>query len=519
MIDLNRRRFLQVTGLGSVLAGLMPVRLASADGKPLYLRSRRDIAILDPGWMIGGTEIDLQYACLGSLAVFVPGEPLSWRPSAFVESVKITDDTSIEFKLKSGIKWSGDFGELSAEDVKFSYERIADPANKADWKDKWHVLDHVEVTNKYSGVIKLKQPFAPIWFTTICDGPGCIVSKAAVEKVGGKYTTEFPAVCGPYRVAKWEPKQYIALKANPDWIGPKPAYENIEIRIVEDVKSAEIAFEAKELELTEISLDSVKRYRNNTANGTKLFEGPGLNWIWMGMNTEHPKLKDIRVRRAIQNAVNVDDIIASAYAGVAERSYGIVCPGLIGHRTTTAFEKPDPEKAKALLAEAGVSGLTLDLKVLSQTQFTTAAEVIQSNLADVGITVKIVPLDPGPFWDLGLESKGTAWKDLQLYIQRFGDSPDPSQMAQWYVSSQVGVWNWERWKSPEFDSLYDQSLKESDQAKRAAMYLRMQEIMEETGAYVWICHEPAEIAYRDTLVPLILPPDHRYMLDFKPAAA
>lgn len=518
MISMDRRHFLQVTGLGSVLAGVALTRPAAADDKPLMLRSRRDIQVLDPGWMVGGMEIDLQYACLASLAVFKPGEALSWQPSAFVESAEMTDERSIAFKLKSGIVWSGGFGELTAEDVKYSYERIADPKNKADWKDKWRVLDRVEVTDKYSGVIRLKEPFAPIWFTTICDGPGCIVSKAAVEKAGGKFTTAFPAMCGPYLVAKWVPQQYVSLTANPDWIGPKPAYANIEIRIVQDVKSAELAFEAKEVDLTEISLDSVKRYRGSAPEGTKLFEGPGLNWIWLGMNTEHPKLRDIRVRQAIQNTVDVEAIIASAYAGVAERSRGIVCPGLIGHRTKTAYETPDPAKAKELLAAAGVKDLSLDLKILNQTAFLTAAQVVKANLEEVGITVNIMPLDSGPFWNLGLESAGNDWKDLQLYIQRFGDAPDPSQMAQWYVSSQVGVWNWERWKNPEFDKLFDQSVRESDPAKRAAMYLRMQDIMEDTGAYVWIAHEPAEIAYRSNLSPLILPPDHRYYQAFRPSA-
>ena len=105
-----------------------------------------------------------------------------------------------------------------------------------------------------------------------------------------------------------------------------------------------------------------------------------------------------------------------------------------------------------------------------------------------------------------------------MYIQRFGDAPDPSQMAQWYVSSQVGIWNWERWKNPEFDKLFDDALKETDTAKRAEMYLRMQDIMEETGAYVWVAHEPAEIVYRTSLAPLILPPDHRYYSEFKRGA-
>src|SRR3546814_3655948 len=73
---------------------------------------------------------------------------------------------------------------------------------------------------------------------------------------------------------------------------------------------------------------------------------------------------------------------------------------------------------------------------------------------------------------------------------RYQDARDPSQQTQWYVSEQVGVWNWERWTDPEFDELHIAALAERDEAKRASMYLRMQDIMEATGAYVWIAHEP-----------------------------
>jgi peptide/nickel transport system substrate-binding protein len=516
MIDIDRRRFLELTGLSAILAGLAPAGLSAAETKVLRLRNRRDLQVLDPGWMIGGIEIDLQYACLASLAVYVPGEKLSWKPSIFVDKVEAVDDTSILFELKPGILWSDDFGELTAEDVKYSYERIANPANEAPWKDKWRVLDHVEVTGKYSGVIKLKEPFAALWYTTICDGPGCIVSKAAVEKAGGKFTTKFPAVCGPYEVAEWLPQQRVRLTANARWIGPKPVFEQVDILFVEDQKAAELAYEANETDFTEVSLNAFKRLKGNLPAGSKLYEGAGLNWIWLGMNTEHPKLKDIRVRRAIQQAVDVDAIIEAAYAGVAAHSYGIVPPGLIGARTKSSIVH-DVAKAKALVDEAGAAGLALDLKVLNTSEMVTAAQVIQANLAEAGLTVNIIPLDGGPFWNLGLESKGEDWKDLQLYINRFGDSPDPSQMAQWYVSEQVGVWNWERWKSPEFDELNSKALVERDDAKRSEMYVRMQEIMEDTGAYVWIAHEPVTIIYRDSLQPLILPPDHPYYAVFTKA--
>ena len=104
---------------------------------------------------------------------------------------------------------------------------------------------------------------------------------------------------------------------------------------------------------------------------------------------------------------------------------------------------------------------------------------------------------PGPFWNLGLESKGEDWKTLQLWWMRYRTSPDPSDVMQWFVKSQIGVWNWERWTDPEFEELWTKGLAEPDNAKREPMYLRMQEIMEDTGAYVWITHDPLNYAHSD----------------------
>jgi peptide/nickel transport system substrate-binding protein len=84
---------------------------------------------------------------------------------------------------------------------------------------------------------------------------------------------------------------------------------------------------------------------------------------------------------------------------------------------------------------------------------------------------------------------------------RFRTSPDPSDTMQWFVKSQVGVWNWERWSDPEFEELFAKGLSEPDNAKRQDIYVRMQEIMEDTGAYVWITHDPLNYIHSDKIVP------------------
>jgi len=512
-----RREVLAGAAAGAALAtqtGLSGPAAAQGIGI-LRVRTDLDPQSLDPGWMIGGlAETALQHACLGTLAVYDSAASWSWRPSAFVDGLAPVDDLHINFRLKPGIPWSGGNGELTAEDVKYSIERIANPANQAPWAGKWAALDHVEVTDTYSGTIVLKEPFAPLWLTTIPHATASFVCRKAVEAKGGRFDTEFPAVCGPYMVKQWLPKQRVELVANPEWPGPKPAFEEVHIVTVEDEKTAELAFEAGDLEVTAISLDSLPRYRDAPPAGASIVMRPGTFWTWLGMNTEHPSLSDIRVRRAVQHAVDVEAILVAAYAGLAPRSNGVVPPGLIGHRTESRIVR-DVEKARALLAEAGAEGLKLTLTTLNKADRLSASQIIQANLAEAGIEVEILPYDEGTFWNLGLESEGEDWKNLQLVLQRFGDAPDPSQMIQWYVSSQVGVWNWERWKSEEFDRLAAEGTAESDPAKRQALYVRMQEIMEETGAYVWITHEPIPHLVRDGVDAAIFPDGLLYLPGFK----
>ena len=505
----TRRLLMQITmAMGGAAA--LPRMVLSQDGKTLNIRSFRDVQVLDPGWMVGGNEIWMQWACLTQLANYAPGEEWGWVPGPMVEEIANVDPMNIRFKLKPGYQWSGGYGEVTAEDVKYSFERI----RHSEWKDKWAVLDHVEVTGTHEGVLVLNKPFAAIWLTALCDGTGSIVCKKAVEEKGHevdssqgdgskvkRYDAEFPAECGPYKVLQWIPKQRVELGINPDWIGPKPAIERIDLIAIEDEKAAELGFEAGDLDVTTISVDSLARFKAEPPAGTKLVERPGLLWTWLGMNTEHPKLADQRVREAICWAVDVDSILQASYAGLAPRSWGIVPPGLVGHRDTYRFAQRDVEKAKALIAEAGAEGLELEIKIINKVDLNSASSIIQANLAEIGINLTITPLEAGVWWDLGLEARGDAWKDLQLYIARYGDAPDPSQMTQWYVSGQVGIWNWERWKNPEFDQLFDQGLGETDTAKRHEIYVRMQEIMDDTAAYVYITHEPLSVVYRDVVNP------------------
>ncbi|MFM9844931.1 MAG: ABC transporter substrate-binding protein [Dongiaceae bacterium] len=500
--NIGRRKFVAsaATVSAAIAMGIKPGNILAQEGDILKVRMEADIQVLDPGYMIGGAETTVQFGTMPRLAVPVQDAngTWGWAPSDYVESVQQTDDPlRISFKLKPGFMWSGDYGEVTAEDVKYSFERMT----KSDWSGRWPTLDRVDVADKYSGTIVLKESFAPLWLVAISSESGTILCKAAVEKLPEKkFTTEIPAECGPYTLAEWQPKQKAVLKSNPNWQGTKPAFSEVHIIDVEENKAAELAFEAGEIHGTNVTPDTAARYKQSPLPDSTIFEVAGPLSTWMGMNCEHEKLKDIRVRKAIQRAVDVDSILQAAYAGVSPKANGVVPIGILGARPASGY-KYDPDEARALLAEAGVTDLSLELKTLNLQDRLVASQIIQTNLADVGIKVEIIPLDSGPFWNLGLESQGEEWKTLQLWIMRYRTSPDPADMIQWFVKSQVGIWNWERWSDPEFEDLWTKGLTEQDMAKRAEGYVRMQEIMEDTGAYLWITHEPVNYIHKNSIKP------------------
>jgi len=511
--SLTRRQFLSTTAFAGALGALgstVPLRRAFGAGA-LNVRFDGELDSLDPGYNVGGSPDNDVLWCVNPALVHFAYEDgqLTWRPTAYVDNVAQTDPTHIDFTLKSGLQWTNGFGELTAEDVAYSYDRM----KTSEWKGFFEAFEKVDVKDNYSGTIVLNQPFAPFMTTTLASGTGCILSQKATESVGGKFTTEIPATCGPY-LYDWKHAQYVRFKRNPDWTGDQPYFDDINALFVTEDEAAALAYEAGELECTKITSNAYARYLNEPPPNSKITVAGALQYMWMGMNTEHPKLQDIRVRQAIQHAVDVESVIQGAYSGTAEHSYGIVCPGLPGKRNESKFSY-DPAKASELLSAAGVSGLELELKTLNQQERVLAAQIIQANLAAVGITVTVLPQDDGPFWDMGQESKGDTWKDLQIWIMRYGAGADPYEPFQWFKRDQVGIWNWERWSDDEFEDLYLKGIAETDADKRSDIYIRMQEIMEDTGGYVWLTHEPEVFIHRDTLHADFAPSGEQQLLYFK----
>lgn len=504
---IGRRDFIKdVSIMGAMTLLPTPLLMAQSTGGTLRVRSYSDMTTLDPAFSNGVTDEEIHSCIYNKLVQYEPGREWGWQldAAAMIEQVS---DTHINFALRDDIGFTNGFGAMTAEDVKFSFERIIDPELKSSNKPDMGSLKEVQITGERTGTIVLNEPFAPLWSIALPYITGNIVSKKAVEQAEGRRINTDPlAESGPYIRKSWQPKEKTILVRNPNWQGKPAAFDAIEIYPIDDEKTAEIAFEAGELDYTRIGLDSVSRYRNNPPSNSMLAEYPSLFYVWVGMNVDNELLQNKKLRQAIQYAIDVPSIMDAAYYGVAKPSTGIIAPGLIGHRPQ-GLVPPEAnfDKALQLLKESGESKVSLTLDVINKTAYTTAAQVIQANLKQIGINLAINVHESATFWSLGDESKGDAWKNVQLIMNRFSMTPDPYYATSWFTQEQIGIWNWERFRSPEFDKLHAQAAIETDTASRDEMYRQAQDLMEESGAYRFLTHEATPVIYRNTIRPAFRP--------------
>lgn len=511
---LTRRGVLASAGALGAASLVNPRVVWSQEGGVLKIRSYSDLQILDPAFRLSAPEGDIMRAIYAGLVTNTPGDTWTWKAVA-VQSIEQLDDLTIAFKLRDNIGFTDGFGQMTAEDVKFSIERVADPANESPYAGDWAALKEVEVKDSLSGLIHLKEAFAPLWTSTLPTTTCSILSKAAVEQLGGKIGAEPIAQSGQYILTEWVPKQRTILKRNPDWAYEPGGFEEIQIIPIEDPATAELGFEAGDLDHTWTAVSSISRLKANPPAGSVVLEKPSLAYVWLGMNQDVAPFDNQNIRRAVQYAIDREAVVDAAYFGAATTSTGIIAPGLPGHREANLYGY-DPEKARELLAQEGATDLQVTLDILNQSERLTAAQVIQSNLADVGIQCEIKQNDSGTFWTLGAK-EGDYWNKLQLILSRFSMEPDPSWATVWFMPEQIGVWNWERFNNPEFAELHAQGLTETDPAERDVIYKRMQDIMEESGCYVFLTHEVTGIIHRDTIVPALKPNGEPLLGDFKPA--
>ena len=511
----DRRDFLKATGLALSAAALGPHFAWAADGDTLRIRMSADFQVLDPWGIIGGLDEVIPRCTLISLVRMGDlREGNNWSLYA-AEKLEWLDDKRLAFTLRDGLVWTGDFGPVTTADVKFSFERIA--GSDSAWAYQFEKFKEVEIIDDRNGIIHLSEAFAPFIAVALPYYGGHIVCKAAVEAAGGKFTTELPAQCGPYLFDSWEQKQKVTLVANPAWTGEKPVFAKVELYTQEDDQAAQLAYEADAFDYTRVAPAAVRQIKQAMPAGATLIEAESTRYVWLTINQNAEPLKDIRVRQAIQYAYDSDAVLQGAYDGLVTRSAGVVQPRTAFAREKNLIATRDVEKAKALLAEAGAEGLALKLVALTDSTSQTIAQIIQASLGEAGISIEIQPTDDAAYWALGDKTAGDAYLSLELVLQSFAGGVDPTENLVWFRPEQIGVYNWAFFDSAEYEELYQKSLLERDTDKRRAMFNRMEDLMEESGGFVFICFEPLVALHDSNLKPVILSDGHPDPVQFTKA--
>ena len=497
-IRITRRQFLQAAGATGVLSFAGPNFSWAADGKVLKVRVRNEFYSFDPLVTISETDTVVMHALFERLIEYDSGDQWGWHLGA-AEMIEYETPTRLRFRMRPGIKWSGGYGDVSAEDFKYSIERIAWMEGSTN-RMEWTQLIEVEVDGPQDGVIVLKAPQANLFSNTLPRDMATILCKAAMEKIDGqKFTFDPPAYSGPYKIGDFSPTTGTVVLVRNEEHTPYPGatgreeadevyWDEMHFTHVGSHKTAELAFLAGDLDATDIAESSIPEFKKNVPDNSNLVTANTTGFTWFGMNVEHAPFDDIRVRRAIQMAIDPHEINEGAYFGAASVGTGVIAPGLEGYWDVER-PKPDLDKARALLAEAGhPNGFDTNITVLNSDAQVAACQIIQAQLSQIGVNVEVLQYEGGTFWNLGQESQGDDWKNLQLIFQQWTSSPDPNRATQWFTIAGVGDWNWERWRSEEYTQLNDDAMTSVDAEERDRIYQRMMEVMWEDAAYVPINH-------------------------------
>lgn len=467
----------------------------SASAETLRVRLETDIKNVDPAhWF---SNID-QSVALPIYSGLIKENPATGEIEfdLATELEQSEDGRSVDFTIREGVQCHRGLGELTAEDVKFSFERFVSEEYPSPYADDWRGLEEVEVTGRYSGTIRFEEPFMPLWTSTLPRLSGVVVCKDHVEAVGVDAFKTDPVGAGPYEFVSWTPDQEIILKRNEAFYGELPEWEEIHYIVIKDEQAAEIALESGAVDITRVPLSSLFMYEDYP--GITITTKPSLSYSWIGFNVLHPKLEDVRVRQAIIAAIDVPSIIEVAYEGQAEQAHGMIAPGLFGSLKDTPLPERDVELARELLAEAGVEDLTIRIDMGDQSEYRIWGEIAQQNLLEAGINLEINTMDTGSFWEIGFGDEGL---DLELFATAFTMQPDPSWASVWFTCDQIGEWNWMRWCSEEYDTLHADALVEQDQDVRAEMYQQMQQLMADDAIAIWITNGATAYLHRSDLDP------------------
>ncbi|MCB9871621.1 MAG: ABC transporter substrate-binding protein [Ectothiorhodospiraceae bacterium] len=450
-------------GAIALAVGLGAMSAASADGGTLRVRFGSDIGNLDPARIFQVENQTVAGHVFNGLVKYdqatneiVPDLAREWSVSA--------DGLTYEFKLRQGVEFHKGYGPLTADDVKFSLERVLDPATKSRYAGQLAGVKSVDAPDPSTVRITLEKPNAGLLNKVTAFNQGWIMSRKAVAEIGDDKVALNPIGTGPFVFEKWTPGSEVRLSANKSYFEGAPKIDAVVFKVIKDETAAAIALENGEIDIFFALQSPVVIDRLRKAASITVLDRPANHTINLVLNTSIKPLDDVRVRRAIAYGVNRKALIDGFFKGTKGMGHSVLTSSFPQYSEDVPQYPYDPEKAKALLAEAGVGDFTLDLVSVGFSPYDQIVVPIASDLNKVGIKTNIKVLERGAY----LQARGKG--DIMTCVTGVVGPPDPdSPLVSLYATQSFppGL-NTSRYDKA--DDLLARAATEQDADKRTGIY-------------------------------------------------
>ncbi len=399
------------------------------------------------------------------------------------ESWTVSDDgLTYTFKLRDA-KFS-DGSQITAEDAAFSLLRIRDNEGSL-WSDSYNVVDTAEATDQTTLTVKLKNPSAP-FLSTLALPNVSVLSKKAVE-AGEDAFAELPtASSGAFTVKEWRRGDRVILEKNPNfWQADRVKLDGVEWISVPDDNTRMLNVQAGQLDTAIFvpfsRVEELKKDTNlNVLTDTSTREDHLL------INHEHGALAKKEVRQALDMAIDKKAIVDTVTFGIGTVANSYIPKGALYHYAGNLQRPYDPEKAKAMLAEAGASDLSLNYVVRAGDEVVEqTAILLQQQLAKAGVTVNINKVDASQEWDMLVAG------DYDVGVNYWtNDILDPDQKTTFVVGHDTNMNYMTRYKNDTVKDLVAAARLELDPAKREAMYVEIQKQAKDDVHWIDLYYSP-----------------------------
>lgn len=486
----------------------------------LHLAQESDASTLDPARSYDTTSIQFVRLMYRGLVDYDQKANIYNEVAQSREVSK--DGKTYTFILRKGVRFF-DGTPVTAKDFRYALERVLDPATASDGLSLYTMIDGAEEWSKdREGPKKLqhvrgievdgddKLVFhlnrADATFLNYLALPfAYAVPQAWVEKLTaqGKSLSENPNGCGPYKLTQWVHDGWLRLDKNPDYFRPElPKAQRIEAQFGISSTLQIMLFEQGSIDILPITdafpPDFLRLTRDPKWSGDVL-HAPMMDVRYLCLNTEIKPFTDVRVRRAMNYAINRDRIVGFL-TGRATKARGALPPGMPAFNPNLQQYAYDPDKARALLKEAGYKddpGNPIPLLyATTEPWYAKAAQSIQADLKNVGMSVSLKAMR---YSELKAKAgtRGTTPLSINGWLQDF---PDPANFLDVLFNKKsitnTSSVNRAFYSNPEVNALLDAAGVETNRAKRLKMYQGAEKIIVADAPWVFLHHTERYVAHQ-----------------------